>query len=75
MSDVIYRIINTIYKHTVTSLERVTTTTTTTTQKYLLTQIIYKAMMHEYRVQNIRNRINIRSVTWMTMLFEGGILV
>ena len=25
-----------------------------------------------YRVQNIRNRINIRSVTWVSMLFEGG---
>ena len=25
-----------------------------------------------YRVQTIKNRINIRSVTWMSMLFEGG---
>ena len=25
-----------------------------------------------YRVQNIINRINIRSMTWMSMLFEGG---
>ena len=25
-----------------------------------------------YRVQNIKYRINIRSVTWMSMLFEGG---
>ena len=24
-----------------------------------------------YRVQNIRNRINVRSRTWRTMLFEG----
>ena len=25
-----------------------------------------------YRVQHIRNRINIRSVTWRTILFEKG---
>jgi len=42
-------------------------------QKHLLTQIIYKSNdTCVYRVQNIKNRINIRSVTWMSMLFEGG---
>ena len=49
-----------------------TTTTTTTTTTFINSNHLQSNDTWVYRVQNIKNRINIRSVTWMLMLFEGG---
>ena len=45
-------------------------TTTTTTKTFFNSNHLQSNDTWVYRVQNIKNRINIRSVPWM--LFEGG---
>ena len=44
----------------------------TTTKTFINSNHLQSNDTWVYRVQNIKNRINIRSVTWMSMLFEGG---